>query len=225
MENSKENQPLYQKYAHLYAYDTQTKNHLLKSGILYKKRVSQYPQRFIESASMFSQPIKPIPEFGIEYVEQKVQTTQIGKPIPKPSPTDEQLKEIEKKKQENVIRNQVHSIIKDEMRLNAELYKNKSANDISKIFRDMLIEKLTKINGENNVMKNSIKEPKKQKPHKQQSTSRKWNFKLNNNHQDEDEEKDYYDDYMSEINEEEEDQVLENYENDYDNEYKIMNYN
>jgi hypothetical protein len=222
MENSKENQPLYQKYAHLYAYDTQTKNHLLKSGILYKKRVAQDPQRFVESASMFSQPIKPIPEFGIEYVEQKVQTTQIGKSIPKPSPTDEQLKEMEKKKQEQIIRNQVHSIIKDEMRLNADLYKNKSANDVSKIFRDMLIEKLTKINGENNVIKNSIKETKKQKPQKQQNTSKKWNFKVNR--QDENLEEDYYDDYISEINEDE-DQALNNYEqNDYDDEYKIMDY-
>ena len=133
--------PLYQRYAHLYAYDTETKKHMLKSGVLYKKRFAVYPNRFVESVTMFSDPIPEVPKLNITHIDQKLTTTQIG---PKTSivsyPTKSQ-EQIERENEE--IRNNVQNIIQDELRKNKELYKNKDANEMSILFRDLLLQKLT----------------------------------------------------------------------------------
>jgi len=183
--------PVYQQYPHLYAYDTQTGNHLLKSGILYRRRYAEYPSRFVESASMFPQPIPQNPVIGIQHVEQRETKTQIGAPIPPLQPTDEQLNERKKQHDESLIRSQVQNILREELRKNPEQYKNKTANDLSEAFRIMLIEKLSKVN-------ETIEKPKEisTKLPSYESYRNKWNFLLNNKQKEDD-----YDDNVDEYEE------------------------
>lgn len=148
--------PLYQRYAHLYAYDTETKKHMLKSGLLYKKRVATYPNRFVESITMFSDPIPEKPKLAINHVEQKQTTTQIGAPNKQliNSLTEDQINEQNKQKEINEIRNNIQNIIRDELRNNTSLYKNKDADEMSVLFRNLLIERLTKSQTLNLPIKN-----------------------------------------------------------------------
>lgn len=138
--------PIYQQYPYLYAYDSQTKNHLLKSGAIYRKRYAENPQRFIESTSMFPKPIPETPTLGIQHVPQQETKTVIGRPITTPGPTPEQLDEQKRQKETEEIRAQVQNILRDELRKNPDQYKNKNASDLSQAFRTMLIEKLSNVN-------------------------------------------------------------------------------
>ncbi len=97
--------------------------------------------------------------------------SQIGGINPEPQPTVEQLNEQKKQKENDEIRAQVQNIIKDELRKNPDQYKNKNANDLSQEFRNLLIEKLAKIN-------QTIEKPKEITT---QSHPKKWNFLLNRN--------------------------------------------
>ena len=161
-------QPFYQKYSHLYVYDTQTKKHILKSGTTYKKRCAQDPHRYIETSSMFPQPIPEPTKANIEHVEQKKITTQIGDEIfsmPEKKSIDN------KQKEEEVLRSQIQKLIQEELRTNPNQYQNKSADELSDSFRKMLIEKLTKTNNTPKPSK-QLKQPNK--------SSKGWTFTINN---------------------------------------------
>lgn len=215
---SSESLPLYQRYAHLYAYDTQSKNHLLKSGVLYKKRYAENPQRFVESATMFSEnPRIPEPPpdpskkvIRIEHVEQKVKQTQIGKPNPKPGPSEKELEEKQKQKDEMIIRSQIQSLIKEELRDNPNQYKNKTANDLSQMFRQMLIDKLTSAN----INVKESKSMKQLKDARVRPMAKKWNFKV---------EDDYVEEEYDDVSDPDAGYQNDD-ENEYDNIYKNIDY-
>jgi hypothetical protein len=190
--------PIYQQYSHLYAYDIQTKSHLLKSGALYKKRVAVYPNRFIESASMFPQPIPEPPKLNINHVEQKKTMTQIGQSNPPPAPTDEQLKEQQKQKENEEIRNNIQKIIREELKNNPEQYKNKTAEDMSNMFRNTLIEKLSGITPKVKEDKVTKKPMFTLKSTDTDSYLKKWKFNINkqdDEYGDEDNENEEYAEY------------------------------
>src|SRR5271165_5990896 len=138
------NMPQYQRYPDLYAYDTEVKKHILKSGILYRKRYALYPSRFIESKSMFPQPIPQVQNININHVKQKESLTQIGQPqYSHPVPVTPQVPQINKQQEADDIRNSIQSIIREELKKNNESYKNKEPEEMSTMFRKLLIEKLS----------------------------------------------------------------------------------
>jgi len=162
--------PLYQRYPDLYAYDTEVKKHILKSGILYRKRYALYPNRFVESKTMFPQPIPQVQNLNIHRVEQKPTLTQIGheqnsinsyetksqlapllnhKPFiqsvqySQPVQVIPPVSQINKHQEAEDIRNSIQSIIREELKKNNETYKNKEPEEMSTMFRKLLIEKLS----------------------------------------------------------------------------------
>jgi|SRR5271165_577635 len=183
------NMPQYQRYPDLYAYDTEVKKHILKSGILYRKRYALYPSRFIESKSMFPQPIPQVQNININHVKQKESLTQIGQPqYSHPVPVTPQVPQINKQQEADDIRNSIQSIIREELKKNNESYKNKQPEEMSTMFRKLLIEKLSgQMAKPIETMSHKTQQPqyksittKSQLPLNSNPTDTKWKFQMAN---------------------------------------------
>jgi len=181
--------PQYQRYPDLYAYDTEVKKHILKSGILYRKRYALYPSRFIESKSMFPQPIPQVQNININHVKQKESLTQIGQPqYSHPVPVTPQVPQINKQQEADDIRNSIQSIIREELKKNNESYKNKQPEEMSTMFRKLLIEKLSgQMAKPIETMSHKTQQPqyksittKSQLPLNSNPTDTKWKFQMAN---------------------------------------------
>src|SRR5271166_2671129 len=209
------NMPLYQRYPDLYAYDTEVKKHILKSGILYRKRYALYPNRFVESKTMFPQPIPQVQNLNIHRVEQKPTLTQIGheqnsinsyetksqlapllnhKPFiqsvqySQPVQVIPPVSQINKHQEAEDIRNSIQSIIREELKKNNESYKNKQPEEMSTMFRKLLIEKLSgQMAKPIETMSHKTQQPqyksittKSQLPLNSNPTDTKWKFQMAN---------------------------------------------
>ena len=127
-------EPLYKKYPELYSYDTETQRHILKSSKVFKRLFKESPQIFVDSQTIIparSEPIKlplpPAPEVPSPAVH-------IGAPLPEPPKPQEQGMDQ--------MRIRIQELIKEELKANPKPYENKNANELSKSFRAMLIERL-----------------------------------------------------------------------------------
>jgi hypothetical protein len=199
------NIPLYQRYPDLYAYDTEVKKHILKSGILYRKRYALYPSRFVESKTMFPRPIPQVQNLNIQRVEQKPTLTQIGyerssidslnhksvNPMVNqinpsvqyshPVQTIPQVPQINKQQEAEDIRNSIQSIIREELKKNNETYKNKEPEEMSTMFRKLLIEKLSgQVSHKQPVEKQSNSSYKSITTKSQTDQQSKWKFQMAN---------------------------------------------
>src|SRR4051794_14705863 len=78
-------EPRYKKYPHLYAYNSTTKKHILKSSDLYKNLNRSAPQTLVETKSMFPDPIEPPIELPLAPApEVPSPAVHIGDPLPEP---------------------------------------------------------------------------------------------------------------------------------------------
>ncbi len=135
--------PKYQQSPELYMWNSDTKRHILKSSPKFRKLYREYPARFVESASMFPAPIAgpialPLPPAP----EAKVPGPHIGRPIPlarDPSPTQAELEKAQ-------IRIEMRNLIRQELAANPAPYADKSADDLSASFRQLLLQRLGQVN-------------------------------------------------------------------------------
>jgi hypothetical protein len=139
--------PQWVLHPEMYAYNTELRKHYLKSGSKYRIGRRQNPSAWIETRSMVSEPIKPPVHLPLptqpEPTEKK---TLIGVPPAKPPPTMEELEEKKKKEENDRMRKEMAAMIKEELRQKPEQYADKDAGELSTMFRQMLIDKLTAAN-------------------------------------------------------------------------------
>ena len=131
--------PQYRLFPHNYVYNTKIKRHILKSGEAYRKLIRDDPSCLVETSTMFSPPPGaktiqlPLPPAR----DIPVPGPHIGEPLPQPTPlltsTDEE---------DEAMRNRVRAIIQQEIKQNPAQYADRSADEMSSLFRQLLIDKL-----------------------------------------------------------------------------------
>lgn len=128
----------YKLYPDEYMYNTETRRHTLRTGDAFKKKFRENPALFIESRSVLpAEPIEPpvqLPLPPASPVELKI--PHIGAKLPKPEPPPaEDVQDL-------ALRQKVKELIQAELKQNPREYENKSADEMSRAFRAMLIERL-----------------------------------------------------------------------------------
>lgn len=116
--------PLWRQLPQKYAYNTKTKKHVLKSGRAYREQFRDDPSAFVASSTMIEHddilPVRPVAEPVV-----------IAQPTPVEQPQD-------------TLAARVREAIKDEVKTNTPAYAGKSDSELERLFRTMLIERLTK---------------------------------------------------------------------------------
>ena len=171
-------EPLYKKYPELYSYNTETQRHILKSSKVFKRLFKESPQIFVDSQTIIPArsepnklPLPPAPELSSPAVH-------IGAPLPVAKLSLLTNAEVK----DDVMRQQVRAMIQEELKQKPQVYQNKNADELSVLFRQMLVAKLLK-QDENKVTKNV-------KVIKPSSTKTKFKFKLQKPQRSDDEEDD-----------------------------------
>ena len=130
-----------------YMYNSDTKRHMLKTGAAFRKLYKEYPARFVESSSMFPQPIQPpisLPLPPLPVIPAPV--PHIGAPLPDPTPPPPSKEELEAE----ALRHKVKHVIQSELKANPAPYAGKNAAELSALFRQMLLERLAPAHSINN---------------------------------------------------------------------------
>src|SRR4051794_31714849 len=105
-------EPLYKK---LYAYNSDTKRHMLKSSKVYRRMYKESPQIFVDSASMFPEDTKPPIQLPLEPTpEVPSSAVHIGEPLPIAKPSLLTNAEVK----DDVMRQQVRALIQAELKQN-----------------------------------------------------------------------------------------------------------
>lgn len=135
--------PKYQQDPSAYMYNSDTKRHMLKSSAKFRKLYREYPARFVESASMFPQPIAlppvlPLPAASVP----PAPIPHIGHPVPAARPPSPSAADREREQ----IRLQMRDLIRAELAANPAPYSGKSAEDLSSEFRRLLLDRLGQVN-------------------------------------------------------------------------------
>lgn len=131
--------PQYRLMPHLYAYNTKTQRHILKSSHAYHKLASQDPSILVETLTMFPMPL------GVKTVQLPLPPARdipvpgphIGEPLPQPTSLLTSADE-----EDEAMRNRVRAIIQQEIKQNPAQYADRSADEMSGLFRQLLIDKL-----------------------------------------------------------------------------------
>jgi len=133
-------EPQYRLFPHNYAYNTKIKRHILKSGEAYRKLIRDDPSCLVETSTMFSPPPGPnTVQLPLPPPPREIPTPgpHIGEPLPQqPLLTSSQDDENE------AMRNRVRYIIQQELKQNPSTYADRSADEMSGLFRKLLINKL-----------------------------------------------------------------------------------
>jgi hypothetical protein len=131
--------PLYMQHPDRYMYNTDTKKHLLKTGSVFRKQYAEYPARFVESASMFPKPIQPPISLPLPPTpEPPPPGPHVGAPLPQPAPPGPSKEENENEQ----LRQRVRDVLWGELKQNPDQYAGKSADELSALFRKMLLARL-----------------------------------------------------------------------------------
>ncbi len=150
---------LYQLRPDLYAYNSVTRKHQLKSGKSYKKAYAADPTIFTESTVMLHPPTTAVAVPELPEVK--------AEPVAKAEP----LPEVKKN---NGAREQVKSIIQAEIKQNPTFYAGKPVEDLNALFRTLLIEKLTSARAEPSKLLSSVNQTTKlTKPSKPAAKAKK----------------------------------------------------
>ena len=129
----------YRRSPDLYAFNNTTKRHMLKSSVAFKRIFKQTPGIFIdtrikllEEVGPIQLPLPPTPEVPSPAVH-------VGEPLPHPTHPLLTVSDT----LDNAMRQQVRALIQAELKQNPNPYTAKSADEMSVLFRSMLIKKLT----------------------------------------------------------------------------------
>ena len=131
----------YRRSPDLYAFNNTTKRHMLKSSVAFKRIFKQTPGIFIdtrikllEEVGPIQLPLPPAPEVPSPAVH-------VGEPLPHPT---QHLLTVSDTS-DNAMRQQVRALIQAELKQNPNPYTAKSADEMSVLFRQMLVAKLLKL--------------------------------------------------------------------------------
>ena len=132
----------YRRSPDLYAFNNNSKRHMLKSSVAFKRLFKQTPEIFVdtrikllEELGPIQLPLPPTPEIPSPAVH-------VGEPLPPPTQTLLTVSETS----DNAMRQQVRALIQAELKQNPNPYTAKSADEMSALFRSMLVAKLLKLN-------------------------------------------------------------------------------
>ena len=128
---------MYQLRPDLYAYNSTTHKHQLKSGKVYKKAYAADPSIFTDSTVMLHPPVPTL-----ELPEVKTQTVEPIAAAVKVEPVARVESRLEPTKHEGA-REQVKQIIQAEIKENPKSYAGKSKPELDSMFRALLIERLS----------------------------------------------------------------------------------
>lgn len=135
-------QPQYRRAPELYAFNTTTQRHMLRSSVAFKRLFKKTPEIFVdtrlkllEETGPIQLPLAPTPEIPSPAVH-------VGEPLPTvPQQTILTVSE----NQDDAMRQQVRYLIQAELKQNPAPYTAKSADEMSVLFRQMLVAKLLKV--------------------------------------------------------------------------------
>lgn len=164
--------PRYMQFPDEYMQHVETKKHHKKCSKRFMTAYRANPSNFVESRSVVPSPVTAINPVVVPLPsrpEPELKQASIGEPIPKPEPPQPTAEEKEAER----MRQQIQHLIRAELRSNPQPYEAKSADELSQLFRRMLIDKLAP--AQNTPINNKPKPiPKSAKQQKEVS----YNFKL-----------------------------------------------
>jgi len=130
--------PRYKDNPEQYVYNSSTKRHVLKGSQSHKKAIKD-GIGLVETVTMFPKPLAPPPvvPFPPE-PEVKEIKPHIGAPLPEPTPAP-----VDEKAEVQRMRQQIQMLIRAELAAKPQVYEDKSADEMARMFRQMLVKKLT----------------------------------------------------------------------------------
>jgi len=171
--------PVYKQYPTLYAFNTKTKKHMLKSGRACKKAYAANPEHFVESATMFQTRIVAVPPVAINPEPVAINpgpvTSNPEPPHPQEDPSITKQREL------------IQQLIRQEIKQNSKPYEGKSSAELDLLFRQLLVAKLLKsAEGPNTI--NKFAKPAKATAKKPQLKFKLRAPQISEDEEDEDEE-------------------------------------
>lgn len=135
--------PMYRQFPELYAYNTESKKHMLRTGRAYKKAFAEHPEHFVDSSSMFRTIAKPIPEAVRGPVAQAKIESQPEPEAKLETPSPAPITKPVKPKPSPELRQQVKAVIQTEVKANPAPYVGKNKAELDSLFRALLLQKLS----------------------------------------------------------------------------------
>ena len=131
----------YRRAPDLYAFNNNTKRHMLKSSVAFKRLFKQTPEIFVDTCIKLLEelgpiqlPLPPTPEVPSPAVH-------VGEPLSPPTHPILTVSETS----DNAMRQQVRALIQAELKQNPNPYTAKLADEMSALFRQILVVKLLKL--------------------------------------------------------------------------------
>ena len=131
----------YRRAPDLYAFNNNTKRHMLKSSVAFKRIFKATPEIFMDTRAKLLEELGPLQLPLPHAPEVPNPAVHIGEPLPIPTQPILTVSETS----DNAMHQQVRALIQAELKQNPNPYTAKSADEMSVLFRQMLVAKLLKL--------------------------------------------------------------------------------